>query len=197
MEPVEFNKPIEKYTVNTNSWYMKLFIFIRTNRKSDLPEDTCALRREMFWSYLIFIISLPMFLIMKLIQKIVDEDEDMPQWLGLIITLLGFTLFMVIGSHNNSNVWTKADAIVLLMKWGVTNHVTILLIGWFSGGVILTTVMSIGFALGYYIVSYIYKIFKYVKSLFPKKNTNVKPTNTILKLYSDYRKKMCTPIKYK
>ncbi len=196
MEPVEFNKPIEKYTVNTNSWYMKLFIFIRTNRKFDLPEDTCALRYEMFWSYLIFIISLPMFLIMKLTQKILDEDEDMPQWLGLIITLLGFTLFMVIGS-GNGEPWIKADAIVLLMKWGVTNQTAILLIGWFTGGVILTTVISIGFAIGYYIVSYIIKIYKYIKSFTPKKETNDKPMNIISKLYSDYRKKVCTPIKYK
>ena len=182
MKELKLNQPKKDFTVKKDSWLMKFFMFVRTEGKSNLPTDSCDLRNEMIMSFFLFSLTAPMFFIIKPIVKRIDED--MSPWIPMIVTLLGFMITALI-HIDNGTPWIDSLPLAILNGMGI-HGLGALAIGWYLISIIMIVLTTLIFATVFGVGYLFYKLYSL------RKNTG----SVVGKLYSDMRKKVCSPVKY-
>ena len=178
-----------KYKVNLNNWLMKLYMHVRQEGEFYLPTDTCALRGDMFYTLTMALVTLPTLLISKYILNKVDPGGKNPP----VAMYFGFAVFAlliiaIIGT-TQKQFYIGSDYYIWMTSIGVTSILIQTILAWFIAPVIF--VLSIGIVT--YIAFGILELSKRIPKAKPKKE---KKESITKKLYSDYRKKVCTPIEY-
>jgi len=184
MKPVELNQPKKDFTVKKDSWLMKFYMFIRNEGGYNLPTDSCKLRNNMLLSFFLFIFSAPMFLIVKPFSK--HFDDELSPWVTFIFTIIGFGIVSMI-TPNDGAPWVDSLSLSFLHSMGI-HGLAALAIGWY----VLSTLAIIAMAI--FIIIIVGGVILGVK-LYESRKPN-KKVSVVGKLYSDMRKKVCTPVKY-
>lgn len=182
MENVTINPPTKEFIVNKNSWYMKLYIFLRAD--SYLPTDSCKLRRGIIATFFMFLITAPLFLIIKLIDRKLDNEMSLA--VPLALTVIGIIIASIPHGPEINDV-SQPYLTTILDSFNLS-FIPNLLILWFIVPIIGILIFTIAIGLIGVIAYFIYTLYE----MLPKRETD----STITKLYKDAKNKVCTKVKY-
>ena len=167
---------MEKLELNSKVWYIKFYMFLTNKSKWDLPKDVCSLRNTLFFTFAIFVLIAPIWLVWStIVYKMDNFSESTPPMMVLFINLLGFGIIMAIFPNT------------FIIEGGVA----LLLSSWFIfGGITLSIIF--GAIVGVVILGRL--IYEKIKKAYPRTSEK----KSIFKVMREsYKNKFCTPIKWK
>jgi len=171
--------------LNSNSWYIKFYLFLHGKVKHQLPKDICSLRNQLIKTAILLLLTGPLWIAIAAFNKWVGDNDDIEPWNVLLANLFLSAVFLValIKSVPGINSIASPDLTIL-----------IILGGWYIGSVIFAAAFILTILALYFMIVAI--IDRY-KKLIPKKQSSNYGPGLVKTMYKSWKEKYCTKITWK